>query len=101
MDKKQDIDWRHPELQALISQKARLSLELQIIDSIVSDPDYEYDTGMDADYSTYRTDRINAVMKAVHNLVKVKGRYHTEQAFKQLVAALDATSHANGEGTST
>jgi hypothetical protein len=34
-------------------------------------------------------DRLKAIEAAARNLVKVKGRYHTEQAFKSLAAALD------------
>jgi hypothetical protein len=34
-------------------------------------------------------DRLKAIEAAARNLVKVKGRYHTEQAFKALAAALD------------
>jgi len=36
-------------------------------------------------------DRLQAIEAAARNLVKVKGRYHTEQAFKALVAALENT----------
>jgi hypothetical protein len=35
-------------------------------------------------------DRLKAIAAAARNLVKVKGRYHTEQAFKALVAALES-----------
>jgi hypothetical protein len=35
--------------------------------------------------------RLEAIEAAARNLVKVKGRYHTEQAFKSLVAALETT----------
>lgn len=35
--------------------------------------------------------RLEAIEAAARNLVKVKGRYHTEQAFKALVAALETT----------
>jgi hypothetical protein len=34
-------------------------------------------------------ERLQAIEAAARNLVKVKGRYHTEQAFKSLVAALE------------
>ena len=34
-------------------------------------------------------DRLKAIEAAARNLVKVKGRYHTEHAFKALVAALE------------
>jgi hypothetical protein len=36
-------------------------------------------------------ERLQAIEAAARNLVKVKGRYHTEQAFKALVAALETT----------
>jgi len=35
-------------------------------------------------YLTAMADRIEALEAAVENLLKVKGRYHTEQAFKKL-----------------
>ena len=34
-------------------------------------------------------DALEAIEAAARNLVKVKGRYHTEQAFKALVATLE------------
>jgi hypothetical protein len=33
-------------------------------------------------------DRLQAIEASAQNLVKVKGRYHTEQAFKALAALL-------------
>lgn len=43
--------------------QARASLERHIINSLVTDPEYVYDVGSDADYCTPLTDR-------VHNLVQ-------------------------------
>jgi hypothetical protein len=37
-------------------------------------------------------DRLQAIEAAARNLVKVKGRYHTEQAFKTLAALLVNTT---------
>jgi hypothetical protein len=34
-------------------------------------------------------DALEAIEAAARNLVKVKGRYHTEQAFKALAATLE------------
>ena len=38
-----------------------------------------------------KLESLQAIEAAARNLVKVKGRYHTEQAFKSLAAALEAT----------
>lgn len=43
---------------------ARKSLELRIIESLLFNPDYEYDTGTDADYCTPLTDRVHGFIKA-------------------------------------
>lgn len=37
----------------------------------------------------------DTLINAVANLIKVKGRFHTEQAYKQLVEAYDAALAAN------
>jgi hypothetical protein len=42
----------------------RVSLERHIISSLVSDPDYEYDCGSDADYCTPLTDQVNQMRRA-------------------------------------
>ena len=37
-------------------------------------------------------ERLEAIEVAARNLVKVKGRYHTEQAFKALAALLEKSN---------
>jgi len=39
-----------------------------------------------------KLERLQAIEAAARNLVKVKGRYHTEQAFKALAALLENKS---------
>jgi hypothetical protein len=41
--------------------------------------------------------RLQAIEAAARNLVKVKGRYHTEQAFKALAALLVNTERSGAE----
>lgn len=42
----------------------RVSLERSIIESLVTNRDYEYDCGMDADYGTPLTNKVHQVVKA-------------------------------------
>ena len=42
-----------------------------------------------ADDAAAELRRLDAIEAAARNLVKVKGRYHTEQAFKALAATLE------------
>lgn len=44
-------------------------------------------------------ERLQAIEAAARNLVKVKGRYHTEQAFKTLAALLVNTNNERAEGS--
>ena len=44
-----------------------------------------------ADVAAAELRRLDAIEAAARNLVKVKGRYHTEQAFKALVESLKGT----------
>lgn len=54
----EEPDMRHRKIQSLLSEKARKSIELSIIENIIFDDEHEYDCGMDADYTTPLTDRI-------------------------------------------
>ena len=54
---------RHPKIQHLISQKARQSIELNMIDRMIDEPDFEY-SGSDYDYQTNLTDKVEAFVKA-------------------------------------
>jgi hypothetical protein len=51
----------------LVNSAARRGLELGIIRCILTEEDYAYDCGMDADYSTPLTDLVNAVAVAYRN----------------------------------
>jgi hypothetical protein len=57
-------NWRHPKLQFLLSQKARLELQLSIIEDLIDDPEHQYDCGMEADYTTALTDKVYAFVVA-------------------------------------
>ena len=54
---------RHPKIQHLLSQKARLAIELSIVESLVTDPEYE-PTPMDGDYWSTLCDKVSDMAKA-------------------------------------
>jgi hypothetical protein len=45
-----------------------------------------------------RIEELERVESAARNLVKVKGRHHSEQAYQRLVAALEALSEDQKNG---
>lgn len=61
----EEPDMRHPKIQSLMSAKARLSIELGIIESVIFDPEHEYDCGMESDYTTPLTDKIYKEIKRI------------------------------------
>jgi hypothetical protein len=69
------------------------ALELaDALDAIRIDPSLcHHMVAPDVDAAAAELRRLAEVEAAARNLVKVKGRYHTEQAFKALQDALGAT----------
>ncbi len=61
------MKWLHDQVweekRLLVQRKARLSIERGIIESLIDDPSYEYDCGMDADYSTPLTDKVAVLVR--------------------------------------
>lgn len=66
-------DMRHPKIQALIGANARLKIMLQIIDSMISDDDYEM-LATDCDYTTSIHDKVWDLVEQARKARLDKGR---------------------------
>jgi hypothetical protein len=76
-------DLRHPKVIAMNNQAARRSLALHIIESTLTDPEYEYDCGSDADYCTPLTDLVQKLAVSYKQAVSAPDDLSIEALIKR------------------
>lgn len=72
-------NWKHPKLQALLANEARLGIRLALIKDLIADPDCET-TAMDMEYWDSTHDKLKAALKAVSSTSQVRAEALEEAA---------------------